>query len=389
MSASTITSLRYARVAFTGRLAGLSRAAARDLVAHGGGVAVDGVSRRTTVLVVGMAGWPLLPDGTISRKLQIAERLQQTGQRIAIISEERFLELAGRRAPHAEVRKTYTAAAIAELLGIDAATLRRWEQLSLIRSADGHYDFQDIVSLRTLAELVQNGVRPAVIAASLHGLARVLPDTQRPLAQLKLVQENARTLLAELGATLVAADGQLFLNFDAPPTEAAAPQAMKLADDGAADTWFAQAEQLEEQERFAEAVAAYRQGLELRPDDGLAHFNLGNALRELANLDQAATAYQQATTLEPGLAQAWYNLADLQQEEGRYAEAADNLRAALRAAPDYADAHFNLAVCLEQQGREAEARGHWERYLALDRESGWAQHVRERLGTRVPVDKPR
>lgn len=387
MSASP-TSLRYARVAFTGRLAGLSRATACELVVQCGGVPVDGVSRRTTVLVVGMAGWPLLPDGTISRKLQVAERLQQAGQRIAIVSEERFLELAGRRAPHAEVRKTYTATAIAELLGIDAATLRRWEQLSLIRSADGHYDFQDIVSLRTLAELVQNGVKPAVIAASLHGLARVLPDTQRPLAQLKLVQENPRTLLAELGAALVAADGQLFLNFDAPPTETAAPTAVKLPNDGAADNWFSQAEQLEEQERFAEAVAAYQKGLALRPDDGPAHFNLGNALRELGDLAAAATAYKQAATLAPDLAQAWYNLADLQQEDGHYADAANSLRAALRAAPDYADAHFNLAVCLEQVGREGEARRHWERYLELDRDSAWAWHVRGRLGAaRKPADQ--
>ena len=38
-----------------------------------------GVSRKTSLLVVGMGGWPLLPDGGVGIKLKPAEELRQRG----------------------------------------------------------------------------------------------------------------------------------------------------------------------------------------------------------------------------------------------------------------------------------------------------------------------
>ncbi len=68
--------LRFARVAFTGRLAPMSRREAERVVRDARGVPVSGVSRRTSIVVVGMEGWPLLPDATVSRKLQRAEAVE-------------------------------------------------------------------------------------------------------------------------------------------------------------------------------------------------------------------------------------------------------------------------------------------------------------------------
>ena len=62
-----------ARVSFTGQLASITRKEARDLVHAAGGQTVSAVSRRTSMLVVGMDGWPLLPSGEIASKLQRAE----------------------------------------------------------------------------------------------------------------------------------------------------------------------------------------------------------------------------------------------------------------------------------------------------------------------------
>ena len=56
-------------VAFTGRLACMSRAEAFDVVRQHGGAPSPEVTKRTQVLIVGELGWPLLDDGRPSNKL--------------------------------------------------------------------------------------------------------------------------------------------------------------------------------------------------------------------------------------------------------------------------------------------------------------------------------
>jgi NAD-dependent DNA ligase len=62
-------------VAFTGRLACMSRAEAFDLVRRRRGTPSPEVTRHTQVLVVGELGWPLLDDGRPSNKLSRATSL--------------------------------------------------------------------------------------------------------------------------------------------------------------------------------------------------------------------------------------------------------------------------------------------------------------------------
>ncbi len=354
----------------------MTRREARALVTSSGGVPVDNDTRRTSVLVVGMAGWPLLQDGTISRKLQRAETLNRGGAAIRIIAEEEFLELAGRAERVSRLDKAYPASHVCELLGLDAETLRRWELFGLIRSHDGLYDFQDIVSLRTIADLVGRGVDPGTIGSSMRGLAAVLPGTDRPLSQLKIVIEQPRSLLAELGELLVGPDGQMLLNF--APT-AAAPAPAAVTDPSTAQAWFEQGGMLEEDERLTEAADAYRQALAMRPDFPDARFNLGNTMRGLGLIDEAEHQYRLAVKADPAMAVAWYNLADLLEEAVQLDQAAACLERALSASPAYADAHFNLAWCCERLGQIPRARKHWTAYLGLDSAGEWADVAREHL----------
>src|ERR1700682_5072415 len=92
---STIEPLRRARVAFTGKLASMTRTEAFRIVKEAQGEALPNVTRRTSILVVGMEGWPLLADGLPSRKLRHAEGLNTQGYQISILPESAFLEIAG------------------------------------------------------------------------------------------------------------------------------------------------------------------------------------------------------------------------------------------------------------------------------------------------------
>lgn len=370
--------LRNTIVAFTGKLGTVTRAEAERLVKAAGGEVSSNLTRKTGVLVVGMRGWPLLPNGNVSQRLQRAEQLNREGCNIRIVSEVRFLELAGRVERREELHQTYSAEEVCRLLNIDGAVLERWDQFSLMHSKGGFYDFQDLVSLQTIAQLIRDGVRPEVIAQSLSELSRVLPGTERPLAQLKIVAEHSRSVLADFGQFRLSPAGQLCFSFEAPreatPVVIKLPQATRTPEE-----WFHLGQQHEEQSCYEEARVAYEKCVAISPRCPEAYFNLGNVMRELGDGDGAERCYRMAIVQEPALACAWYNLADVQEQRGKGMEAIASLQAALIVCPDYADAHFNLALFLEKVGRHGEAQQHWRAYVKLDPESQWAAVAREHL----------
>jgi NAD-dependent DNA ligase len=96
-------------VAFTGRLACMTRAEAFEVVRSHGGKPSQEVTRRTNVLVVGELGWPLLDDGRPSNKLSRA-----SSYGVPVISERRFLEWIGKAVPDS-LHRTYSADQIATL----------------------------------------------------------------------------------------------------------------------------------------------------------------------------------------------------------------------------------------------------------------------------------
>lgn len=373
------------RVAFTGRLASMTREHAAGVVKSRGGTVVSAISGRTTMLVVGLYGWPLRRDGGISVKVEQAERLRERGGSIRIVSEDLFAELAGLRQPEPSVRKAYSIDHVAQVVRVPAAVIAGWEHLGLVRSDEhGDYDFQDIVSLQTIASLVRSGARPDQIRRSLTRLAAVMPGTDRPLAQLHIVASDSGELLAQVGDALIATDGQQIFDFD-QQASAIEVEPRPMAPPSSADEFFDAGLALEEQERYDEAADAYRQVIALAPGRFEAYFNLGNVVRMMGSCEGAAELYRLALAIDEQSELAWYNLADVLEETGRDQDAAECLTRAVAIAPAFADAHFNLALCLARVGERDGARRHWQRYLQLDPESDWSHIARShlaRLGNR-------
>ena len=101
-------------VAFTGRLACMTRDEAFEIVRQHGGMPSRWITKRTKLLIVGELGWPLLDDGRPSNKLSRA-----TAYGIPVASERRFLEWIGKALPDS-VHKTYPIdqlAALSDLSG--------------------------------------------------------------------------------------------------------------------------------------------------------------------------------------------------------------------------------------------------------------------------------
>lgn len=371
-----------ARVAFTGKLSSMTRREACQAVRLHGGEISSYVSHQTTMLVVGMQGWPLLPNGQISRKLRRAEDLRQAGCPIRILAEPAFLELVGRLAPAPETGKSFAASEVCRILGIDEEILRRWEQFGLVRSREGLYDFQDLVSIQTIHGLANNGVRPEKIAASLRNLAALLPDMERPLAQLHIFAEKADLLLMELEGVRFSDTGQMLLNFDGNKTSRGMVLPLDPMNRDLED-WYELGIECEEEGLYAEAGESFRAVLALNPLFAQAHLHLGNVMREMGITWAAEEFYLTATKVDPAMESAWVNLGGVQEDQGRMEDAVRSYEAALSAAPDCADGHFSLALCLEKMGHRCEARSHWFSFLKLDPTSPSAPVARRCLSVRT------
>jgi tetratricopeptide (TPR) repeat protein len=344
-------------VAFTGRLACMTRDEAFKVVRQHGGMPSQTVTKRTKLLIVGELGWPLLDDGRPSNKLSRA-----TAFGIPVASERRFLEWIGKAVPDS-VHKTYSIEQIAALSNLPDYTIQELAQLGLLDERGGRFGFRDLASARQIAKLLADGVTLSEIIRGVNQVRKWMPEVG--LANVRFHPGPHRSLEVEQAGGRTDKNGQFILAMAESrytPVELF-EQALLAEDDG----------------DIAEAERLYRILMKSDPTDASAPFNLGNLLRAVSRNVEAEAALRAATRGDPTFAEAWYNLSDLLDEQGRSEAAIECLRTALRVEPDYADATFNLALLLQRKNEYAEAADYWRRYLDIDCQSEWTARARRSL----------
>jgi tetratricopeptide (TPR) repeat protein len=344
-------------VAFTGRLACMTRAAAFEVVRSYGGMPSQAVTRQTKVLVVGELGWPLLDDGRPSNKLS---RAGSYG--IPVVSERRFLEWIGKAVPD-NLNRTYSADQIAALSKLSSSIIDELVRFGLLDPRGGLFGFRDLASARQISKLFEHGVAVSEIIRSVKEVRAWVPEAD--LSNLRLHPATHHTIEIEQPEGRTDKRGQFVLPASSPKQNA--------------DALFEQAQAAEETGNIAEAERLYGVLMKCDPTDAAAPFNLGNILRSNGRRVEAEAALRAATRADPMFAEAWYNLSDLLDEQGRSEAAIDCLRKALRAAPAYIDVIFNLALLLQRSNKHAEAAEYWRQYLANDAQSEWAARARRSL----------
>jgi tetratricopeptide (TPR) repeat protein len=344
-------------VAFTGRLACMTRAEAFEVVRQHGGTPSQSVTKRTTLLIVGELGWPLLDDGRPSNKLSRA-----ASYGIPAVSERRFLEWIGKSVPDS-VQRTYSDEQLAALSKLSSETIQELAQFGLLDERGGRFGFRDLASARQIAKLLTDGIRLSEIVRAVSEIRRWLPHVG--LSNVRLQPGSGNTLEVEQPEGRTDKRGQFLL----------AVGGLQQSSEGL----FARARAAEQMGDIAEAERLYRLLMKNDPADASAPFNLGNMLRAAARNVEAEAALRDATRTDPTFAQAWYNLGDLLDDQGRADAAIQCLRKALQVAPDYGDAMFNLALMLQRNSRYPEAIDYWRRYLASDCQSEWATRARRSL----------
>ncbi len=372
-----------------------------DLAEQQGGSTTHGVSKQTTMLVVGEEGWPLEKNGEPSVKLREVTEWRQQGVDIKVLQESEWLHLLGLEERRRDVHRLQTPAMLSQSLKVSVGLIRHWERIGLIQPIKKvfrlpYFDFQEVSCVRRLSELLQAGVSQHELEGSLSRLQSMLPGTERSLAQLTLLARDHRVILRDEVGLLEPVSRQRLLDFESEDVE---PTLIGRWGDGeigrekvssphhpttpsphlpAAD-WLEQGGHLLETNRTTDAVEAYRCALMSEPTNPEAHFHLAEALYRSGNLAGAFERFHIAVELDPNYLEAWTQLGCVAAELGQTQSALDAFDIALQSHADYPDAHFHKAELLSQLNRAAEAIPHWQAYLTHDQRGPWADVARQRL----------
>jgi tetratricopeptide (TPR) repeat protein len=289
----------------------------------------------------------------------------------------------------------YTAAMLAELVGVNVSRVRSWQRRGWIVPSEqkhrlAYFDFHELTVARQLAELSRLRITPKQLEAKLADIQRRFPDVQRPLAELTLIFDG-RTLLVRRGGELVEAGGQLRIDFEALTDDAAHEERATIPspavflsrssppEHAAPQRLAAWAAELDEAGDLKAAAEMYRAALAAGGASAELCFQLAEALYRTGDLAAARERYFMALELDEDYVEARVNLGCVLLEMGDKELAVGAFHGAIHSHDSYADAHYHLARTLDELGRSAEALMHWRLFAELSPESPWADEARDRL----------
>ena len=387
------------RIAFVGKLGGMNRKEARELVKRHGGVMAEKPDRTVQIIVLGADANPLEEPAILLEDWAIENK--KMGQ-LDVIDETQFWQSLGLFDTALDVDQLYTPAMLAGLLGVPLATIRRWHRRGLITPTRQvkklpYFDFQEVASARRIAQLIASGATPSAIETKLSRLAQLYPNLNRPLTQLSVIVEGRNVLLRQ-GEGLIEPNGQRRIDFDSLSADQDENESAKLISlDQVAEE--RELEELNTPSEFIKMAIAHEDAddpqsatevyramsLAFGPSPDVS-FRIAELLYQLNDLSGARERYYMAVELDETFVEARASLGCVLVELGEKQLALSAFQGALEHHADYPDVHFHLARLLDEMDLEPQATFHWQTFLDLAPKSPWADEARIRLGYTLPKD---
>ncbi|MCG6877777.1 MAG: tetratricopeptide repeat protein [Deltaproteobacteria bacterium] len=125
---------------------------------------------------------------------------------------------------------------------------------------------------------------------------------------------------------------------------------------------------------WSDSETLFRHGLQVIPNNYVAHNGLARALEAEGKTDEAIRHFEAALRICPGFTDGRYNFARILAANGKKREAAEQYLSVLKSDPNFVQAHVNLANILADQGELNEAVKHYEKALTLNKDSANAHY---------------
>jgi tetratricopeptide (TPR) repeat protein len=155
------------------------------------------------------------------------------------------------------------------------------------------------------------------------------------------------------------------------------PRTPAAGDRRAAGSAFNQARLDEQDQKWSDALANYRQAAGLDPSWFEAQYNASVLAQRQGEYSAALAGYEKALALKPDSVDARYNFALALKAAGYVPDAANELKKVLATNPDETRAHLALAnLCAQSLHDPAQARKHYLKVLELDPTNARAADIR-------------
>ncbi|MCZ6784342.1 MAG: tetratricopeptide repeat protein [Proteobacteria bacterium] len=288
----------------------------------------------------------------------------------------------------------YSLGDAARILKVSPGRLRYWRRTALVRirssleptqDARTSLEFRDLVCLKAMLGLIEQGIPLRRIRRSVETLRERMPELEDPLGQLRLWAEGSPRVVVDHDGTLLEPNGQLVLDFREPTLDGSEvspierPRAGADPEHRALEAFERGCELDSDPVTYEEATRAYESAIEADPKFADAHCNLGAVLYNRGDRGRARRCFERCLEIEKAHVEANFNLANLLEEADEAEHALRHYREAIDADPLYADIHVNLALLYEKMSLKRRALEHWRRYLQLEPQGAWAEVARQRL----------
>jgi tetratricopeptide (TPR) repeat protein len=129
-----------------------------------------------------------------------------------------------------------------------------------------------------------------------------------------------------------------------------------------------------EKGQLNEAIANYREALEIKPDVAEVQSNLGNALLREGNVEEAIVHLQKALQIDPAYAEAYNHMGSALMKKGQAGEAIGYYQKAVQLNTSYADPYNNLGVAFLRNGQVDEAIAYYKKAVTINPGSAEMQY---------------
>ena len=134
-----------------------------------------------------------------------------------------------------------------------------------------------------------------------------------------------------------------------------------------------------QQHNYAQALSEFRKTLAVNPKDAITYNGIGAALRAEHDLQGAIKNWQTAVTIDPKLATAHFNLGTAYEIEKDYDRALASYRMAVKNDYRLGEAYYRMGLILERKHHADEAAEQFKEALKISSDSEYSEDARQRL----------